>query len=74
MRTVISNEDLASLCLELSLLFHAGVSTGDALSLLAEEGDRRSMLKAMAERVDSGETLSAALHEIGAFPAYVCRP
>ena len=71
MKRLISNEDIASLCLELSLLFHAGVSTGDALSLLAEEGDRRGMLKAMAEQVDSGSTLSAALRESGAFPIYV---
>ncbi|MCI8698032.1 MAG: type II secretion system F family protein [Oscillospiraceae bacterium] len=72
MKRLISNDDIASFCLELSLLLHAGVSTGDALSLLAEEGDRRGMLKAMAEQVDSGETLSAALRESGAFPTYVC--
>ena len=52
MKRLISNDDIASLCLELALLLHAGVSTGDALSLLAEEGDRRGMLKAMAEQVD----------------------
>ena len=72
MKRLISNDDIASLCLELALLLHAGVSTGDALSLLAEEGDRRGRLKAMAEQVDSGETLSAALRESGAFPTYVC--
>ncbi|MCI8807002.1 MAG: type II secretion system F family protein [Oscillospiraceae bacterium] len=72
MKRLISNDDIASLCLELALLLHAGVSTGDALSLLAKEGDRRGMLKAMAEQVDSGETLSAALRESGAFPTYVC--
>ncbi len=72
MKRLISNDDIASLCLELALLLHAGVSTGDALSLLAEEGDRRGMLKAMAEQVDSGETLSAALRESGAFSTYVC--
>ena len=72
MKRLISNDDIASLCLELALLLHAGVSTGDALPLLAEEGDRRGMLKAMAEQVDSGETLSAALRESGAFPTYVC--
>ena len=41
----ISNDDIASLCMELSLLLHAGVSTGDALSLLAEEGVYQNMLK-----------------------------
>ena len=72
MKSQISNEEIASLCLELSLLFHAGVSTGDALSLLAEEGLHRDILTDMAERVDSGLPLSAALRESGVFPTYVC--
>lgn len=72
MRNMISNENLSSLCLELSLLLHAGVSTGDALFLLAEEEDQGGTLRSMAEQVDSGETLSAALRESGVFPAYVC--
>ncbi|MEY8402801.1 type II secretion system F family protein [Oscillospiraceae bacterium 44-34] len=69
-----SNEEIASLCLELSLLFHAGVGTGDALTLLAEEseGTHRPMLEAMADKVDLGSTLSAAMREAGCFPAYVC--
>ena len=72
MKRMISNEDIASLCMELSLLLHAGVSTGDALALLAEEGNLKEMLSAMAEKVDSGETLSTALRESGSFPLYVC--
>lgn len=72
MKRMISSEEIASLCLELSLLLHAGVGTGDALSLLAEEGDSKGMLSAMAEQVDSGETLSTALRESGRFPVYVC--
>lgn len=72
MKSQISNDEIASLCLELSLLFHAGVSTGDALSLLAEEGLHRDILTDMAERVDSGLPLSAALRESGVFPTYVC--
>ena len=72
MKRLISNEDIASMCLELSLLLHAGVSTGDALALLSEEGNRKGVLKAMAEQVDSGSALSAALRESKAFPIYVC--
>ena len=72
MKSLISIVVIASLCLELSLLFHAGVSTGDALSLLAEEGLHRDILTDMAERVDSGLPLSAALRESGVFPTYVC--
>ncbi len=70
----ISHGDLASLCLELSMLFHSGVGTGDALTLLAEESDPayQAVLAGMADQVDSGSTLSAAMRETGGFPAYVC--
>lgn len=72
MKRQISNDEIASLCLELSLLLHAGVSTGGALSLLAEEGVHKNMLTNMADQVDSGSTLSTALRESEAFPVYVC--
>ena len=62
MKQKISNEEIASLCLELSLLLHAGVGTGDALSLLAEEGDYKELLKELADAVDFGTPLSAAIH------------
>lgn len=70
----ISHGELASLCLELSMLFHSGVGTGDALTLLAEESDPayQAMLTGMADRVDAGFTLSAAMRETERFPAYVC--
>ena len=71
---LLSNEEISSLCLELSLLFHAGVGAGDALSLLAEESDKkyRDFLGNMARQVDDGRSLSQALREAGRFPAYVC--
>ena len=71
---MMSNEEISALSLELSLLFHAGVGTGDALALLAEESDSeyKPLLVSLAERVDDGASLSAALRESGQFPAYVC--
>ena len=72
MKRTIANEEIASICLEISLLLHAGVSTGDALSLLAEEGDHRELMTAMAEQVDGGAPLSDALKDSGSFPTYVC--
>lgn len=55
MKKQVSKEDLASLCLELSLLLHAGVGTGDALHLLAEEEESsRELLERLAEQVDRG--------------------
>ncbi len=72
MNSKVSNEEIASLCLELSLLLHAGITMGDALSLMAEEGECPEVLKSLAERVDDGVPLSAALKESGSFPVYVC--
>ena len=73
-RSTISNEELSVLCLELSMLFHAGVGMGDALTLLAEESapEYKEMLSAMAEKLDFGSTLAAAMRETGRFPVYVC--
>ena len=74
MKKSISNGEIASLCLELSMLLHAGVGAGDALALLAEESDPgfRTMLEGMARQVDGGMPLSAAMKEDGRLPVYVC--
>lgn len=72
MKKTLHTETVAGLCLELSLLYHAGVTAGDALALLAEgsEGEEKTLLTTMARRVDDGASLSAAMEESGAFPAY----
>lgn len=54
MKKQVSKEEIASLCLELSLLLHAGVETGSALYLLAEEGEQVELLSDLARRVDEG--------------------
>lgn len=74
MKKTLSNEELSTLCLELSLLLHAGVGLSDALALLAEESDKedRALLESMARRMDEGATLAAAMREAERFPVYVC--
>ncbi len=72
MKQNLTNGEISFFCLELSLLLHAGVGMGDALSLLAEEGGRKELLSGLAGQIDDGAALSAALRESGAFPAYVC--
>ncbi len=70
----LSNLELSRLCRALGMTLHAGVGMGDALALLSsDEGDGglRSLLEAMGARVDGGGTLSAAMEDTGAFPAYV---
>lgn len=67
-------EALSGLCLELSLLLHAGVGLGDALTLLSEEEGTqyRALLTDMAKQVDEGASLACVMRETGRFPAYVC--
>lgn len=72
MKKILSNETLSSFCMEMSLLLHAGISTGDALFLLAEERKNWKLLFDLAEQADSGESLSAVLRASGAFPPYLC--
>ncbi len=73
MKKMISHEELSSFCMELSLLFHAGVGAGDALALLREDSDKSygDLLSGMARQVDEGAALSAALRASGCFPVYV---
>lgn len=74
MKKAVSHEEISSLCLELSMLLHAGVTTGDALALLSEESDPeyREMLSAMAQKVDDGASLAEVLRGADRFPIYVC--
>lgn len=73
MDRVISHEEISSLCMELSLLLHAGVGVGDALTLLLEDSDAayKELLTSMARQVDDGAPLSTALKDSGCFPVYV---
>lgn len=73
MDKLISHEEISSLCMELSLLLHAGVGVGDALTLLLEDSDTvyKDLLAGMAKQVDDGVPLSVALKGSGCFPVYV---
>ena len=69
-----NSEQISSVCMELSLLVHAGVGVGDGLALLAEETDcpeDRQLLADMSAYVDGGGTLAGALRSAGVFPAHV---
>ncbi|WP_322199279.1 type II secretion system F family protein [Acutalibacter intestini] len=73
MKKDLTNQSIAALCLELAMLMHAGVGTGDGLALMAQEDQaNEKMLNGMALRLDEGGTLSDAMKEAGGFPAYVC--
>lgn len=72
MGKTITNGELSSLTMELSMLLHAGIGVGDALSMLSGEDGYRDLLDGMARRADEGEPLSQCLREGGRIPAYVC--
>ena len=71
----LTHEQISSLCLELSLLLHAGVSVGEGLALMAEEAGQtgdKALLEGLANKLDEGCPLAEALTGSGRFPEYVC--
>ena len=69
-----SDRELSDFCTGLGHLLHAGVSTGDALVLLADDTDGQGLfacLPVMGHLADAGTPLSRILEETGGFPAYI---
>ena len=62
MKTTFSPQQTADFCLSLSMLLHAGIGTGDAVALMAEED---SSLHSMTALLDEGVTLSDAMRQSG---------
>ena len=70
----LSNRDIAAITGPLALMLHAGISTGDALTLLSEDEpspQRRELLSELAKQTDFGLYLSRAIEDSGQFPVYV---
>jgi len=71
---LLSDEFLSSLCMELSLLLHAGIGVADGVHLLLEDkmdDGARGLLQTMAERLDQNEPLSLAMEQTARFPDYM---
>ena len=69
-----SYDELSAFCLSLAHLLHAGLSVGDALTLMAQDepgAERSALLREMAGRADDGDGLSLILKEAGMLPPYV---
>ena len=74
-KQVMSQSELALLCRELGLLYHAGVEPGSGLLLLAEDCKDKHIkhtLEQISGGLDEGLPLSRALKDTGAFPDYMC--
>ena len=71
---LLTNEQIGAFCMALEHLVHAGISLGDAFTLLKEDEQDpklRQMLAAMEKSADEGAPLSAVIRKSGRFPAYV---
>lgn len=71
----LTNEEIGALCMSLAGLFHAGIGTGDALTLMAQDEEEpafRRLLTDMAAAADEGAPLSAVFRRSGCMPDYVC--
>ena len=70
----LTNEEIGAVCMALASLFHAGIGTGDAFALLAEDEpvpELRGLFLEMARKADEGVTLAELFREANCFPAYV---
>ena len=70
----LSNAELASFCGQLALILHAGISSLEGLSIMAEdtpEGEGRTLLQGMLACMEQGGSFSQAVAESGCFPPYM---
>lgn len=68
-------EQLGVLCRALGQMYHAGICTGDALSLMAEDepsAPEKELLQSMSRMADEGTPLSDIFCQAGCFPGYLC--
>lgn len=68
--------ELSEFCMQMSFLLEAGISLDDGLGILAEDASsekQKGMLISMAQDVEQGEAVSAAMEKTGEFPVYTVR-
>ena len=71
---ILSHRDIAAVTAPLSLMLHAGISVGDALTLLAEDEQNetlRALFTEMGQNADYGASIARVMEDTGRFPAYV---
>jgi len=71
----LTQEQTGSLCRALAHLVHAGIGTGDALALLAEDesgAEEQELLRVMSRQADEGHSLAQIFRQADCFPDYVC--
>ncbi len=74
-RLRLTNEDIAMVCRTLAQLYHAGIPTGDAFALMAEDEssrEYRELFASMSRSADEGAPLWQIFADAGCFPDYLC--
>ena len=61
MKKTLSNEEIATLCLELSYLYHGGKVSSLDLEEMAKDGDPGGVLTGMAQELDNRSSLAEAM-------------
>ncbi|MCD7947762.1 MAG: type II secretion system F family protein [Oscillospiraceae bacterium] len=70
----LTDDELANFCQQLTLLSRAGITGEESVAILLDESEttgKRQLYTGIHNAMLSGATLSAALNESGAFPAYL---
>ena len=74
-KKTLDNLGVSAFCESMAMMARSGIQTDEAISLLAESGQKRGGvleqgLAVMKEQVDQGSGLAAAMKESGIFPEY----
>jgi len=76
MRKNLTNSYLSTLCLEMSMLLHAGIGIGQGIEIILEDEpnkDARKVLQLLSDNLSGGVSLATAMTKTGLFPAYMVR-
>ena len=77
-RKILDDLGVSAFCESMAMMAQSGIQTDEALSLLqsshvSASGPLETALSGMRERVDEGESLSAAMEKSGVFPDYAVK-
>lgn len=72
----LNHEQVALFCENLGMMYQAGISTPEAVRLVAEDSGKGAFanaVEAVSRHIEHGKSLSEALRETGAFPVHVVK-
>lgn len=70
----LSNQEIASFCSQMSLIYNAGITPAEGVSILlsdTQNSEGREIFEAILEHCNKGEAFHTAISSCGVFPEYV---